>query len=151
MHNIATPELPESVKFTRDEFLMEQQREELRQQQKRVSRAQKPAGHDNQGQPRDISHNPNVPRPHVQLKTPRSAFKTNTTNAQAHMIQSTANLNKSSENNLNAFNIHDSSGASSSAHKANHIGANNYPGTARTLPGGDAGPHTASKMIPQTL
>ena len=50
MHNIATPELPESVKFTRDEFLLEQQREaeQLRQQQKRASRAIKPAGQENQ-------------------------------------------------------------------------------------------------------
>jgi len=87
MHNIATPELPESVKFTRDEFLLEQQREQelLRQQQRRITRAQKAAGQDNQGQTRDISHNPNAPRPHaphVQLKTPRSAAKGTGANAQ---------------------------------------------------------------------
>jgi len=71
------------------------------------------------------------------LKTPRSAFKANTTNTQAQNIKSTANLNKSSENNQNAVNINES-GGTSSAQKAHHITTNNYPGTARTLPGGEA-------------
>jgi len=52
-------------------------------------------------------------------------------------IQSTVNLNKSSENNPNAVNVNESSGASS-AQKAQQITTNNYPGTARTLPGGEA-------------
>ena len=47
MHNIATPELPKSVKIARDEFIEEQKEEEMRANSKK----------------RDISKNPNAGRP----------------------------------------------------------------------------------------
>ena len=38
MHNITTPELPQSVKLARDEFIIEQQRELLKQETSRRTR-----------------------------------------------------------------------------------------------------------------
>jgi len=58
MHNIATPELPDTVKTARDEFIQEQQREQQREQRSKQ---------------RDISKNPDQQRPTIQLKTPRAA------------------------------------------------------------------------------
>lgn len=68
MHNIQTPELPQSVKIARDEFLIEQQKEQelIMKQEKRKSRGQ---GKNEPG--RDISYNPTAGRPQIQLKTPR--------------------------------------------------------------------------------
>lgn len=75
MHNIATPELPKSVKVARDDFLEQQREQELMlQQQQRASRAQR-AGNQKLETTRDISHNPGAGRPQIHLKTPRSNTK----------------------------------------------------------------------------
>jgi len=81
MHNITTPELPKSVKVARDEFLVEQQREQelIMQQQQRITRAQR-QGNKDMDTNRDISHNPGAGRPQIHLKTPRSNLKNNTSN-----------------------------------------------------------------------
>ena len=76
MHNIATPELPETVKVARNEFLMEQQREQmlLIQQQHRTPNAQR-GQKTTDGKAREISQNPVIGRPAIELKTPKSASK----------------------------------------------------------------------------